>query len=88
MHPERLTKTFGRLVRKHGPTVKHLHTLRHYFAASLISDGCDIATVCYLMGHSSIKVTYDIYGHLFDEAKARKAAVASIDAQVWGAPTA
>jgi integrase len=41
------------------------HDLRHFFASQLIANGETAAHVRDQMGHSSIKVTFDTYGHLF-----------------------
>jgi len=41
------------------------HDLRHFFASLLIANGETAAYVRDQMGHSSIKVTFDTYGHLF-----------------------
>jgi integrase len=41
------------------------HDLRHFFASQLIANGETAAFVRDQMGHSSIKVTFDTYGHLF-----------------------
>lgn len=45
-----------------------LHALRHFRASAFISSGADIAAVSKTMGHASIAVTSDIYGHLFEKA--------------------
>jgi integrase len=45
----------------------NFHRLRHFHASNLIASGANPKHVCTEMGHSSIKVTYDIYGHLFAE---------------------
>ncbi len=51
------------------------HDLRHLFASHLIANSETAAFVRDQMGHSSIKVTFDTYGHLFPgkgaEASAR-----------------
>jgi integrase len=54
------------------PIAKHagmpgtrFHDLRHFFASHLIANGETAAFVRDQMGHSSIKVTFDTYGHLF-----------------------
>jgi integrase len=51
------------------------HDLRHFFASQLIPNGETAAYVRDQMGHSSIKITFDTYGHLFPgrgaEASAR-----------------
>ena len=47
------------------------HELRHTCAAMLIADGAHPRAIMERLGHSSIKVTLDTYGHLFpalDEA--------------------
>jgi integrase len=41
------------------------HDLRHFFASQLIANGETAAFVRDQMGHSSIQVTFDTYGHLF-----------------------
>ena len=52
--------------------ISHLrfHDLRHSFASYLIAHGADLLTVRDLMGHRSIQVTANVYGHLFPNRKA------------------
>ena len=50
------------------------HGLRHFFASMLIAQGESAKYVCDQMGHSSIQVTYDTYGHLFSSARPESAA--------------
>lgn len=45
----------------------HFHDFRHSWGAHLLRNGTDIVTVSRLMGHSSVKITGDIYGHLTPE---------------------
>jgi len=45
-----------------------LHDLRHPFGSLLIQNGASIVYVKEQMGHSSIQVTVDIYGHLIPGA--------------------
>jgi len=40
------------------------HDLRHTFGSLLIQDGASLTYVKEQMGHSSIQVTVDVYGHL------------------------
>jgi integrase len=40
-----------------------LHTLRHTHGSFLLADGADLATVSERLGHSSVRVTADIYSH-------------------------
>src|SRR5208337_3967409 len=44
------------------------HDLRHTFGSLLIQDDASLAYVRDQMGHSSIQVTVDIYGHLIPGA--------------------
>lgn len=59
------------------------HELRHSAASLLIAQGHDLKRTSELLGHSSIRVTADVYGHLFDEGKAETAAVMA--EVLWGA---
>jgi integrase len=45
-----------------------LHDLRHTFGSQLLQNGASIVYVKEQMGHSSIQVTVDIYGHLIPGA--------------------
>jgi len=43
------------------------HDLRHSYAAMLIAQGAHPRAIMERLGHSSIQVTLDTYGHLFPE---------------------
>ena len=49
-----------------GPAVG-IHTLRHTYASLLINQGESIKYVSRQLGHASINITADLYGHLFRE---------------------
>jgi integrase len=51
---------------------RHPARVRHLYASMSIAAGINAHALCKAMGHSSIKVTYDEYGHLFpgNEAEA------------------
>lgn len=51
-----------------GMTGVGLHTLRHSAAVSWFEQGVHIKAVSDLLGHSSIAITGDVYGHTSDEA--------------------
>jgi integrase len=42
-----------------------LHALRHFFASWAIEQGFSPKRMQALLGHSSIQMTFDVYGHLF-----------------------
>ena len=44
------------------------HDLRHTFGSLLIQEGAPLTYVRDQMGHSSIKITVDTYGHLIPNA--------------------
>lgn len=56
-------RVFKRIVKRAGLTDIGWHTFRHSFATHLLSNGVDIKTVSYLMGHASIQTTM-IYLHI------------------------
>jgi integrase len=49
------------------------HEARHTFASMMIAAGVNAKAIATYMGHSSIQITYDTYGHLMpgNEAEAR-----------------
>lgn len=51
--------------------------LRHARASLEIDSGANPKEIKELMGHSSIKITYDVYGHLFDAHDDRRASRAN-----------
>ena len=65
------------LLKKAGFRQIHVHDLRHTFASLLIQNGESLAYVKEQMGHSSIKMTVDTYGHLVPGGN--KAAVDRLD---------
>jgi integrase len=42
-----------------------MHTLRHFFASWIIERGFSPKKVQGMLGHDSMQMTYDVYGHLF-----------------------
>jgi integrase len=51
-----------------------LHQARHAYASFMIAAGVNAKALSTFMGHSSIKVTFDLYGHLMPGAEAEAAA--------------
>jgi len=64
LKPDSVSATVSLLCRRLGlPKGASLHTLRHSHGSVLLADGVDLATVSERLGHSSVRVTADIYSH-------------------------
>lgn len=66
------------------PPIGGLHALRHTYASLLINQGESLPYTSRQMGHASIAITVDLYGHLFRETGT--AAMRKLDARL-GATT-
>ena len=75
----------GEAGKKIDQPVFRFHDLRHAAAALFIEQGMGPKRIQELMGHSSIQVTFDIYGYLFRDPEADAAAVDAISAKLLGA---
>ncbi len=67
--------TYLRVVKAAGVRMLHFHVLRHTFTALRLASG--VTDVKYLqrqLGHASIQVTLDTYGHLFSETNQQETA--------------
>ena len=80
LEPSNLRKAFHRILIDAGLRRVRFHDLRHTFASLLLQQGESLAYVKDQMGHSSIQVTVDIYGHLVPGDN--RAAVDKLDADV------
>ena len=65
------------LLRRAGILYRKPHTLRHTYASLLIQNGESLAYIRDQLGHHSIKLTVDTYGHLVPGAN--RAAVDKLD---------
>lgn len=75
--PERLERTFYRILKNVGISQTGTHSLRHTFASMLFAKGTDVKTVSELLGHASIQITLNTYVHLIGNPKHN--AVAKLD---------
>lgn len=64
-----IRRVFKRILRKAGLREIKLHALRHTFASLLLSEGESPVYVKEMLGHSSIQITVDIYGHWIQTKK-------------------
>jgi integrase len=62
-------RVFYKCLEKAGLRQIRIHDLRHTYASLRISKGDNILDVSKQLGHHSIKITLDIYGHLIPGAK-------------------
>jgi len=70
-------RTWAKVLTKAGLRQIRIHNLRHTFASLLIQHGESLAYVKEQMGHHSITITVDVYGHLVPGGN--KAAVDRLD---------
>jgi integrase len=61
-----------------------LHSLRHACASLWIENGMNPKRIQTLMGHSTIQMTFDTYGHLFKDAAADQKAAEDIQIRLLG----
>ena len=69
MRPDTFYETHIKLIGEAGLGHIRFHDLRHSVASALIDKGFNLKDIAELLGHSSIEVTADIYGHLTKERK-------------------
>jgi integrase len=62
-----LRRQLDSLLRRAGIPRTKFHNLRHTYAALSIAAGMDLMQLSRRMGHSTIRVTADTYGHLYQE---------------------
>ncbi len=66
LDPAYITRLFQKLRKGHREELPYIkfHGLRHCAASLMLASGADIAVVSKLLGHASISITADVYGHL------------------------
>ena len=67
VEPRNLLRVIEAAAKKAGATGVGVHTLRHSAAVSWLESGVHIKAVADLLGHSSIAITGDVYGHTSDD---------------------
>jgi integrase len=73
-------KIFNRALEKAGLRKIRVHDLRHGYAHQLIKAGATLLFVSHQLGHSSIKITADCYGHIKrDDEDSKKLIVDCLD---------
>jgi integrase len=67
--PDNFAKQFVRLCKAAGLGHWHPHEARHSAASVMLAQGVPLEVVSEVLGHSSIYITKDVYGHLVEGAK-------------------
>lgn len=82
LDPDRVNRDVQRLTDLAGLGRWTPHELRHSAASILLAQGVPLKVVSETLGHSSIRVTADVYGHLMEPAKAE--AAEAMTSALWG----
>ncbi|MFG1941610.1 tyrosine-type recombinase/integrase [Nonomuraea sp. NPDC048826] len=80
--PDTFSHSFSRLARKAGLGHWHPHELRHSGASLMLAQGTPLHVVSEVLGHASIAITKDVYGHLLEGD--RHAATEAISSALLG----
>ena len=72
----------AKLVDGKGRRLFRFYDLRHFAISHWIVQGFNAKEIQTWAGHSSIKVTYDVYGHLFPDLEDTSAALSAIESAV------
>jgi integrase len=81
--PESFAHTFSRLCKKAGLGHWHPHELRYSGASLMLAQGTPLHVVSEVLGHASITITKDVYGHLVEGDK--RSAAESMSRALLGA---
>jgi integrase len=82
LHPQTLSSEFRRLVRASDLPSIRFHDLRHTGATLALADGVPVKVVSERLGHTDIKLTFNVYAHVLPGMQAE--AAARIGGLVWG----
>ena len=69
LDPDNLSHLFSRMAERAGLGHWHAHELRHSGASLMLAGGTPLHVVSEVLGHASIAVTKDVYGHLVEGDK-------------------
>ncbi len=82
LDPNRVNRTVQKVAIDAGLGKWTPHELRHSAASLLLAQDVPLKVVSEMLGHSSIRVTADVYGHLLDDARAE--AATAMETALWG----
>jgi hypothetical protein len=69
MDPDNFSHSFARLCERAGLGHWHPHEPRHSGASLMLAQGTPLHVVSEVLGHASIAITKDVYGHLLEGDK-------------------
>ncbi|MCF6475738.1 site-specific integrase [Nonomuraea sp. MG754425] len=80
--PDTFSHLFSRLAKKAGLGHWHPHELRHSGTSLMLAQSTPLHVVSEVLGHASIAITKDVYGHLLEGD--RRAATEAISSALLG----
>ena len=83
--PRNFYREFRALCDEAGLGHWHPHELRHSAASLMLAQGVKLHVVSRVLGHASIRMTSDVYGHLLEPD--RREAADAMGALLWDGPT-
>jgi integrase len=81
LDPRNLNREFHDICVKAGLGHWHPHELRHSAASLMLAEGVKLQVVSEVLGHSSIRMTADVYGHIL--VPDREAAAQAMGSVLW-----
>jgi integrase len=81
--PSNFRRQFDKICGRAGLIGWHPHELRHSAASIMLAAGVPLEVVSRVLGHASIRITADVYGHIMDPQ--RKQAADAMSSVLWGA---
>ena len=79
--PNNINREFREICQRAGLGDWHPHELRHSAASLMLAQGVKLQVVSEVLGHASIRMTADVYGHIL--APDRQAAADAMSAALW-----
>ena len=86
-HDNVVKRHFEPALKRAGLRHVSFHSLRHTNASMRISAGQNIKYIQTQLGHSSIQITLDIYGHLFNDPDFNRQQVRLLEASIGSSRT-
>ncbi len=81
MDPRNMYRDFQKICNEAGLGNWHPHELRHSAASLMLAQGVKLQVVSEVLGHASIRMTADVYGHILDPD--RQAAADAMGSVLW-----